>query len=135
LPLFNALVLIAEDEPFIALDLMMAVQDAGGRVLGPTASVAEGLSLARELQVDGAILDVNLSDRDVEPLASYLLNAGVATILQTGVGLPPALKMRYPKLPVNLKPCMASVLVEQLVVLLAKRSDLQSELKLLYTMY
>lgn len=119
--LCNALVLVAEDEPFIAMDLAMEIEDAGGRVLGPTATVSEGLGLASHVQIDGAILDVNLADRDVEPLAAHLLDAGVAVIIQTGVGLPPALKSRYPDLPVSLKPCTAAVLVAQLAEMLAKR--------------
>jgi AmiR/NasT family two-component response regulator len=118
----NALVLVAEDEPFIALDLAMAIEDAGGRVVGPTATVAEGLALIGGVRVDGAILDVNLADRDVEPLASRLLDSGVAVVIQTGVGLPHALEARYPSLPLNLKPCMAAALVRQLAELLARRT-------------
>lgn len=120
--LSNALVLVAEDEPFIALDLVMAIEDAGGRVIGPTATVSEALSLISGVRVDGAILDVNLADRDVEPLASHLLDAGVAVVIQTGVGLPSGLKSRYPTLAVNLKPCFANSLVRQLAELLTKRS-------------
>jgi AmiR/NasT family two-component response regulator len=117
----NALVLVAEDEPFIALDLAMAIEDAGGRVVGPTATVAEGLTLIADIRLDGAILDVNLADRDVEPLASHLLDSGVAVVVQTGVGLPQTLEARYPSLSVNLKPCMAAALVTQLAELLSKR--------------
>ena len=35
----GSLVLIAEDQVFIALDLALAVEDAGGEVAGPVASV------------------------------------------------------------------------------------------------
>ena len=35
-------VLIVEDEPFIALDLATAVEEAGGKVIGPAGSVLAG---------------------------------------------------------------------------------------------
>ena len=38
-------VLIVEDEPFIALDLAFAVEEAGGIPLGPAPSVAQALKL------------------------------------------------------------------------------------------
>ena len=58
----RALILVAEDEPFIALDVALAIEDAGGMVAGPAASVKEALALIESLPVVGAILDVNLAD-------------------------------------------------------------------------
>jgi len=37
-------VLVAEDQFFIALDLALAVEDAGGKVVGPAASCEEALT-------------------------------------------------------------------------------------------
>jgi DNA-binding response OmpR family regulator len=53
-------IFIAEDEPYIALDLALAVEDADGLVVGPAASVEEALALLAAGPVDRAILDVNL---------------------------------------------------------------------------
>jgi hypothetical protein len=41
-------VLIVEDEPFIALDLAMAVEEARGKVIGPAGSVCEALMLIEQ---------------------------------------------------------------------------------------
>ena len=117
----RALVLVAEDEPFIALDVALAIEDAGGQVVGPAASVREALALIAARPVAAAILDVNLMDGDITPVADILIRAGIPMILQTGIGLPPLLLARFPGLQVQIKPCVAAVLVRQLVVLIASR--------------
>ncbi len=114
----NSLVLIAEDEAVIALDLTMAVRDAGGRVAGPAASVKRALALIDEMPIEAAILDVNLSDGDISPVAALLLASGIPIVLQTGVGLPADLVARYPDLPVQIKPCTAQSLVAHLSALM-----------------
>lgn len=117
----HALILVAEDEPFIALDVALAVEDAGGEVAGPAASVREALALIEALPIVAAILDVNLADGDISPVAERLIEAGIPIILQTGIGLPPRLVARFPDLPVHIKPCVAAVLVAHLEALI--RSD------------
>jgi len=115
----GALILVAEDEPFIALDVALAIEDAGGAVAGPTASVKEALALIESLPIVAAILDVNLVDGDISPVAERLLIAGIPIIIQTGIGLPPSLTARFPDLPVQIKPCAAATLVEKLEALIA----------------
>ena len=61
-------VLIVEDNFLIAISLAEAVQDAGGTVVGPASTTTEALSLLDQHQVRAAILDVDLADRDVEPV-------------------------------------------------------------------
>lgn len=114
-------VLVAEDEPFIALDLALAIEDAGGEVVGPAASAKEALILLKKHTVAAAILDVNLIDGDISPVVEYLVERGVPLILQTGVGLPADLAARYPGLIVRIKPTIAAVLVAQLEVLIFER--------------
>ena len=115
----HALILVVEDEPFIALDVALAIEDAGGKVAGPAASVKEALALIDTMPIIAAILDVNLVDGDISPVAERLITAGIPVILQTGIGLPPKLVARFPDLPVNIKPCVAATLVVQLEALIA----------------
>lgn len=110
----GALVLVAEDQPYIALDLALAIEDAGGKVVGPAASVAEALELLATTNVDAAILDVDLTDGDCSAVVEVLANRGIPTIIQTGLELPPALAARFPDLIVQHKPCMAFRLIAQL---------------------
>lgn len=111
-------ILIVDDEPFIALDLAMAVEDAGCLVVGPAGSVREALSLLEASRVTAAILDVNLSDGDVTPVVEVLVTRGIPLIFQTGVGLPPALKARYPDLLVYAKPVISERLVNIMIGLI-----------------
>ncbi len=117
----KALVLIAEDEPFIALDLALAIEDVGGTVVGPAATVQEALALIDGQTVAAAILDVNLGAHDISPVAEILLTLNIPVILQTGVEAPPELAARFPDLIVHIKPCVAANLVAQLVTLVANR--------------
>ena len=41
----RAAILVVEDEPFIALGLGLAIEDADGEVVGPAASVKAALKL------------------------------------------------------------------------------------------
>lgn len=117
----HACVLVAEDEPFIALDLALAIEDAGGQVVGPAASVKEALALLETADIAGAILDVTLADKDVTQLAELLIAHGIPLILQSGVGLPPDMAARLPGLLVRIKPCDSAELVDELAALIGDR--------------
>lgn len=111
-------VLVAEDQPFIALDLALAVQDAGGKVVGPAASRDEALAFLETEIVGAAILDVNLVDGDCSAVVEILVGRGVPFIVHTAVDLPPALSARFSGLVVQIKPCPAKTLVAQLGALI-----------------
>ena len=115
--------LIAEDQVFIALDLALAVEDAGGTVVGPAASVENALALIKSKPVAAAILDVNLTDGDITPVAMCLLEAGIPIIIQSGVGAPTALSAQYPDLVVYIKPYKISELMVKLENLLQFKSS------------
>ncbi len=114
----GALVLLAQDEPFIALDLALAIEDAGGEVVGPAASVTEALALIEARPIVAAILDVNLIDGDITPVAEVVLRLGLPVLLQSGIGLAPELAARFPNLTVHTKPYVAAKLVAQLADLI-----------------
>ena len=114
-------VLVAEDQLFIALDLALAVEDAGGKVVGPAASSAEALALLANGIVGAAILDINLVDGESWALAEVLVGLDVPFIVHTAVDLSPALVARFPGLVVQIKPCPAASLVAQLEGLLTAR--------------
>lgn len=120
----HALVLVAEDEPFIALDVALAIEDAGGEVAGPVASVKEALVLIETRPIAAAILDVNLVDGDIGPVAELLIASGIPMIIQTGIGLPLELAARFPDLAVQIKPCVSARLVAELVELIAVHREI-----------
>jgi two-component system, response regulator PdtaR len=56
------IILVAEDEAIIALMLAMTLDLAGHKVVGPVASVEEGLELAEATRPELALVDIRLSD-------------------------------------------------------------------------
>ncbi len=111
-------ILIVEDEPYIALDLAMAVEDAAGRVVGPVGSVREALDLLASDRVAGAILDVNLRDGDVVPVIDVLVKLGIPLTIQSGARLPSDFRRRFPALHVHSKPVNAARLVDEIGALI-----------------
>src|SRR4051812_17312036 len=112
-------VLIVEDDFLIALTLAAAVEDAGGVVIGPARTTTIALGLMATGQVQAAILDVNLADRDVEPVLKKCVAAGIPAVVHSGRGLPPALAGLYPHVPVLLKPQIPDEVVAALADLIA----------------
>lgn len=77
-------VLIAEDDYIIALDIAECVESLGGEVIGPVDSAARGISTVNYARPDIALLDVQLRDGLVTPLAALLLRLDVPFGLITG---------------------------------------------------
>ncbi|MEZ5784895.1 MAG: response regulator [Xanthobacteraceae bacterium] len=79
----GASVAVVEDDPLIALDIASVLEEAGYKVIGPIDSVSDALSLATD-RVDAAILDVNINDTPVWPVANVLREHGVPFMFLTG---------------------------------------------------
>jgi two-component SAPR family response regulator len=77
-------VLIAEDMYLLASDLMEEVARLGGEVIGPCSRVEEALAALEREDADLALLDVNLEDAPVFPVAEALLARGVPFAFLTG---------------------------------------------------
>lgn len=84
-------ILVVEDEFLIAIHVADIMADLGFGVIGPVGDIHQALALIKEEQLDGAILDVNLSGQLVFPVAAALSAHGVPFILTSGydvAGLP-----------------------------------------------
>jgi CheY-like chemotaxis protein len=77
-------VLVVEDEPLVSMALADELEEAGASVVGPAASVEGALNLIGTLPIDAAILDVELQQKLVYPVADLLAARGVPFILTTG---------------------------------------------------
>jgi DNA-binding response OmpR family regulator len=77
--------LIVEDEYTIAGDMARWFEEAGVQVVGPAGSTRKALALvSSEFDLDAAVLDVNLGDERVFPVADVLSTAGVPFVFATG---------------------------------------------------
>jgi CheY-like chemotaxis protein len=98
-------ILVVEDEYLIAMDLADRLADLGAEVIGPAGSVTEALAIvgAKGNRIDGAVLDVNLRNEHVYPVANALTARGVRFIFASGydVGMTPA---AYADMPRQVKP-------------------------------
>jgi two-component system, chemotaxis family, sensor kinase Cph1 len=78
-------ILVVEDEALIAMDLEWALRQRGCEVVGPLATVGDAVRAATtEQALDGALLDVNLGDEHVFPVADVLAERGVPFLFLTG---------------------------------------------------
>lgn len=77
-------ILVVEDEFLIALELEQVLHLAGYQVVGPATSVAMALELLRHVRPDAAILDVNLAEERVTPVAEVLKAMAVPFVLASG---------------------------------------------------
>jgi two-component SAPR family response regulator len=105
-------ILVVEDEMLIALMIEDAVQDSGGEIVGPVATLEKALKLAEEEEFDAAILDVTIRGGKVYPVAELLLARGIPFVFASGYGdwaLPDELRDK-PRLT---KPFTAAALEEQ----------------------
>lgn len=77
-------VLIVEDDPFIALDLVEQLTQASYQTIGPASTVADALRLVASEIIQGAVLDVNLGRETAEPIAIELSRQDVPFICVSG---------------------------------------------------
>ncbi|MEO6386873.1 MAG: response regulator [Croceibacterium sp.] len=108
-------VLIVEDEFLIALELASEVEAMDGCVVGPAASVADAIAILDQQPVSAAILDANLTDRDVTPLAIALAELGVPFVVHSAVGIPHELTLALPDVPFVAKPASARAVIARLI--------------------
>jgi CheY-like chemotaxis protein len=85
--------LVVEDEYLIASDLASWLEEQGAEVLGPVPSVSDALALLETKPApNAAVLDINLGDEQVFPVADALQAAAVPFVFVSGydAGLIPA---------------------------------------------
>ena len=113
-------ILIVEDEPFIALELKASIEDAGGKVVGPVGSVQAALELLKTDVIAAAILDVQLSDGNVTPVATALIAVGIPVVFQSAVNLPSDLRRQCPDVAYYKKPVSTQLVLGKIVQLISR---------------
>lgn len=79
-------ILIVEDESLVAILLETILEDLECEPVGPAGTVDEGLELASNADIDGALLDVNVAGELVFPVAAKLTERGIPFVFSTGYG-------------------------------------------------
>ena len=88
-------VLVIEDEPLVALDVVLTLEDAGYAVVGPATTVPGALTVLRDQTPDAVILDLNLQGELSIPVAEALQAVRVPFVVVTAYNsavIPPTLR-------------------------------------------
>jgi CheY-like chemotaxis protein len=113
-------ILVVEDNPVIAFDIADSLEEVKATVV-VSACVADALAAIDDgPSFEGAILDVNLPDGIVTPVAERLSERDVPVIFCTGVALPAVIKQRFPDAVVYMKPVMVNEIISRLAGLMGR---------------
>jgi CheY-like chemotaxis protein len=109
-------ILIVEDEMLVAMNIEDMLIDLGHEVAGIASRLDAAISLAREAELDAAVLDVNLAGERSFPVADILVERSVPFLFATGYGLQ-GIAERYRDRVVLQKPFRAADLGDALAAL------------------
>jgi CheY-like chemotaxis protein len=79
-------ILIVEDDPFIALALEDTLREHGLVVVAVARKLKEALDLVGEETIDLALLDVNIGEETIDPVADLLATRKCPFVFTTGYG-------------------------------------------------
>ena len=116
----HPVILVAEDESVIGIDLCDTVEEAGYIVEGPHPDISSAMLACQKKRPDLAILDVRLLDGPLYPLAEQLLREDVPVIFHSGHISPDDISTRFPKSKSLTKPCPPGQMLETVAEALAQ---------------
>jgi CheY-like chemotaxis protein len=79
-------ILVVEDEALISAMVEDMLCSLGAIVIGPASTIEKGLTLAATEAIDAALLDVNIRDKRIDPVADILQSRGIPMLFATGYG-------------------------------------------------
>jgi CheY-like chemotaxis protein len=115
-------VLVVEDEMTIVVMIEDALLHLGVEIVGPTAHLDAALRLAREAQIDAAVLDINIRGGNSYGVADILAEREIPFVFCSGYG-DWALAERHRTRPRLTKPFQSSELESQVLALLGVTSS------------
>jgi DNA-binding response OmpR family regulator len=112
-------VLVVEDDLLVSMLIEDILADQGCAVIGPFTTLAQALQAARSVELDLALLDVNLRGERVYPVAEVLAQRHIPFLLVSGYG-EDAVPAAHPDWRAVTKPFHARDLVKALANRLAR---------------
>jgi DNA-binding response OmpR family regulator len=109
----GARLLIVEDEYLLAREMADYFENLGAEIVGPVGTVAQALALIASSHIQIAVLDVNLRDERVYPVADVLTLKQIPFVFASGYGseLEPEVYAGAPRI---IKPIEFAVLAKTL---------------------
>jgi PAS domain S-box-containing protein len=119
-------VLLVEDEALVAMMIQECLADFGYQVVGPISTATEAAARAGEAEFEAAVLDINLGDGAVYPIADVLAARGIPFVFVTGYDAD-SVESRFRNIPILQKPIEREMLKKVFVLAakaaVASRSD------------
>ena len=113
-------ILVAEDERIIGFDLCETVAEAGYDVQGPFEAVSSAMLAYQKNKPDLAILDVQLGDGVVFPLAEKMMAENVPVIFHSGNYSGDEVHRRFPDTTALAKPAPPARIISEIQQALAR---------------
>jgi CheY-like chemotaxis protein len=113
-------VLVVEDEGFVAVLIEDMLRDLGCEIVASVARLPEAQGIAASVEIDLAVLDVNLNGQPSFPIAEILRDRGVPFIFSTGYGQN-GLPHEFADHPLIAKPFSSTELQQKIAVAVGKR--------------
>ena len=88
-------ILVVEDSALVAMEVEAALREIGWEVVGPASGLERALDLLDREAPDGAVLDIQLGDEEVYPLADMLRTRSVPFVFATGYDRAATLPERF----------------------------------------
>jgi two-component SAPR family response regulator len=89
-PIEGRRILIVEDEGLVSAMVEDMLADLGAQVIGTASTIARAMLLAKTLHdIDAAVLDVNVREERIDPVAAALIERQVPIVFATGYGAAP----------------------------------------------
>jgi CheY-like chemotaxis protein len=111
-------VLVVEDEPLLAMELTLEIQEAGAEAIGPASSCTQALDLIRSEHPDIALLDGNLNGERIDAVADELAARDTPFAFVSGYGRE-HLPEGHTDRPIISKPFVAA----EIVAMIARLAD------------
>jgi PAS domain S-box-containing protein len=108
-------VLLVEDEALVAMMIQECLSEFGYQVVGPICTATEALAKAKDGHFEAAVLDINLGDGAVYPVADLLSDSGVPFVFVTGYDAD-SVDSRFRHVPILQKPIERDMLKKIFVV-------------------
>lgn len=108
----HPVILVAEDEALVAMDLCDTVEEAGFIVEGPYQDSSSAMLAFQKHKPDLAILDINLAGGTAYSLAERMMAEDVPVIFHSGQVTTDEVQALYPKASALSKPCPPNVILD-----------------------
>ena len=115
-------ILVVDDEPLIAMDIVSNLREAGCEVVGPAATLDRAMALVESDTFDAALLDGNLGGRSVDELAAAVTRRNIPFAFITGYGRD-GLPKAFAQAAIISKPFNREQLLEALSQMLRRDGD------------